>query len=120
MSLRIPSFALLCHDDQLRLLENGWVELFLIALIETTTTVVMTNINSSDEPEDETTMDLSESQQLNEEQEEEEEEETPGNDKAKINYLKKLQVEVDRMRALGFKPRELDYLRGLILFNPSM
>lgn len=131
MSLRIPSFSLLCHDDQLRLLENGWVELFLIALIETTSLVIMinsnsnksdrnveiTNISGGSDDQEEETMDLPESHQPAEE--EEENDETSGNDKVKSNYLKKLQVEVDRMRALGFKPRELDYLRGLILFNPS-
>lgn len=124
MSSRIPGFGALYHEDQMRLLESAWVELFLIGLVEATHVVIP-------ELTGEATVchgaNLSEMSEAPDDVAADETEIDVDNDVAKVSqaddkstvYLKGLHVEIDRIRSLGLKPRELDNLRGLILFNPG-
>lgn len=128
MSLRIPAFGLLSYEDQLRLLENGWVELFLIGLIETSSVAILSNENMVETITDDMDKTTNNSESSSEETEglrvkrrlsNDINEEAAASEMCKIVFLRRLQAEVERMRELNFKPRELDHLRGLILFNPS-
>lgn len=129
MSLRIPSFGLLTYEDQLRLLESGWVELFLIGLIETSSVAILSHENMAEAITDDIDKTTNNSESSSEETEglpvkrrlsnDVNDEEATASEMCKIVFLKRLQAEVERMRELNFKPRELDHLRGLILFNSS-
>lgn len=100
--IRIPMFNTVNHDDQMTLLENGWLEMYLISLVETSGVITLIEDKKENSNDDEITSSRTD------------ESDPP---QPRHSYLKRLNFEVDKMRTLGLEPRELDNLRGLILFN---